>query len=196
VIIDGSITKISPATLSTLPTGQHHLQIVLEGYYSEERDVEVKAGELAFIGKITLRGRSDQFDGKWIGHDRRWTGILTVDGGTMARITMEASEKLSPKATRWSNIPVPYDTARTLSFEWSTDSNSVRVNGTAIAFNWNEWKLKWEPSGIPYSLLTKIFHRPPPAGGFSIAVPPARDWAFTLKGSELVSGKWTFHRKR
>lgn len=197
MIIDGSITKITPAALSNLSTGQHHLQIVLEGYHSEERDIEVKAGEVAFTGKITLRGRSDQFDGKWIGHSNpgSWTGILTIDGGTTAKITMEASKKLSPKATHWSDVPAPYDTARTISVEWITESNSVRITGTAIALIWNEWKFKSEPSGIPRSALLKDTHLAP-AGSFNAVTPPNRDWAFTLKGSELVSGTWTFHRKR
>lgn len=55
VIVDGSITKTSPATLSNLAAGKHHFQIVLPEYKTEEMDVEVKGGEVASSGLITLR---------------------------------------------------------------------------------------------------------------------------------------------
>ncbi len=57
VIVDGSITKTSPATVSNLPVGKHHLQIVLEGYMTEEQEVEVKEGQVASQGVIALHAR-------------------------------------------------------------------------------------------------------------------------------------------
>jgi serine/threonine protein kinase len=58
VIVDGgSIVRISPATFSNLPVGKHHLQIVSQDYMTEERDVEIKGGEIASQGTITLRAR-------------------------------------------------------------------------------------------------------------------------------------------
>jgi PEGA domain len=198
VIIDGSIVMTTPATISDLSPGRHHLQIVLDGYYSEQQDIEVKARQVSVTGRIVLRARTDQFDGKWIGHSSagsNWTGILTIEGGSIARVTMEASERLPPKATHWNNIPAPYDKSRTISFQWTTESNSVRVTPTTIAFSFNEWTSILEPSGIPRSAAIKNIHQPP-AGKFNAISPPNRDWAFTLKGSELVSGEWTFRRKR
>jgi hypothetical protein len=55
VIVDGSIVKTSPASISDLPVGKHHLQIVLNDYNTEERDVDVKADETLSQGTITLR---------------------------------------------------------------------------------------------------------------------------------------------
>ena len=58
VIVDGGSTiKTSPATLSNLAAGKHHLQIVLQDYMTEEREVEIKGGEVASQGVITLRAR-------------------------------------------------------------------------------------------------------------------------------------------
>ena len=56
VIVDGgSIIKTSPATFSNLAIGRHHLQIVRPDYLTEEREVEVKEGQIAAQGVITLR---------------------------------------------------------------------------------------------------------------------------------------------
>jgi serine/threonine protein kinase len=55
VIVDGSIVKTSPASISNLPVGKHHLQIVLPDYNTEERDLDVKDGETVSQGTITLR---------------------------------------------------------------------------------------------------------------------------------------------
>jgi protein kinase-like protein/PEGA domain-containing protein len=58
VIVDGgSIVRTSPATFSNLTIGKHHLQIVLQNYLTEEREVEIKEGEIASQGTITLRSR-------------------------------------------------------------------------------------------------------------------------------------------
>jgi hypothetical protein len=58
VIVDaGSVVRRSPATFSNLATGKHHLQIVLDNYITEEREVEIKEGEVASQGTITLRSR-------------------------------------------------------------------------------------------------------------------------------------------
>ena len=54
VIVDGSIVKTSPASISNLPIGKHHLQIVLPEYNTEERDLDVKDGEMTSEGIITL----------------------------------------------------------------------------------------------------------------------------------------------
>jgi hypothetical protein len=54
VIVDGSIVKTSPAAISNLATGRHHLQIVLPDYNTEERDLDVKDGEMTSEGIITL----------------------------------------------------------------------------------------------------------------------------------------------
>jgi serine/threonine protein kinase len=55
VIVDSSIFKTSPVTLSNLPAGKHHLQIALPDYATDERDVEIKGGEIASQGVIKLR---------------------------------------------------------------------------------------------------------------------------------------------
>ncbi len=56
VIVDGgSIIKKSPATFSNLAIGRHHLQIVRPDYLTEEREIEVKEGQIASQGVITLR---------------------------------------------------------------------------------------------------------------------------------------------
>ncbi|HWY49932.1 MAG TPA: protein kinase [Chthoniobacterales bacterium] len=59
VIVDaGSVVRRSPATFSNLAAGKHHLQIVLDNYMTEERDVDVKGGEVASQG-IVLRARTE-----------------------------------------------------------------------------------------------------------------------------------------
>ena len=58
VIVDGSIVKTSPASISDLPVGKHHVQIVLQDYVTDERDVEIKDGEVASQGTIALRART------------------------------------------------------------------------------------------------------------------------------------------
>src|SRR6202011_949812 len=59
VIVDaGSVVRRSPATFSNLAAGKHHLQIVLENYMTEEREVEVKGGEVASQG-VVLRARAE-----------------------------------------------------------------------------------------------------------------------------------------
>jgi hypothetical protein len=60
VIVDGgSIVRRSPATFSNLAAGKHHLQIVLENYMSEEREIEVKSGEIASQEMIVMRARTE-----------------------------------------------------------------------------------------------------------------------------------------
>jgi hypothetical protein len=54
----GSVVRRSPATFSNLAAGKHHLQIVLDNYLTEERDVEIKGGEVASQG-IVLRARTE-----------------------------------------------------------------------------------------------------------------------------------------
>jgi serine/threonine protein kinase len=57
VIVDaGAVVRRSPATFSNLAAGKHHLQIVLENYITEERDVEVKGGEVASQGIVLHAG--------------------------------------------------------------------------------------------------------------------------------------------
>jgi len=60
VIVDGgSIVRRSPATFSNLAAGKHHLQIVQENYITEEREIEIKGGEVASQGMIVLRPRAE-----------------------------------------------------------------------------------------------------------------------------------------
>jgi hypothetical protein len=54
VIVDGSVVRTSPASISNLAVGRHHLQIVLPDYNTDERDVDVKDGEMTSEGIITL----------------------------------------------------------------------------------------------------------------------------------------------
>jgi hypothetical protein len=54
VIVDGSIVKTSPASISNLSVGKHHLQIALPDYNTEERDVDVKDGAITSEGIIPL----------------------------------------------------------------------------------------------------------------------------------------------
>src|SRR5205085_11649041 len=59
VIVDaGAVVRRSPATFSNLAAGKHHLQIVLDNYMTEERDVEVKGGEVASQA-IVLQTRTE-----------------------------------------------------------------------------------------------------------------------------------------
>jgi serine/threonine protein kinase len=59
VIVDaGAVVRRSPATFSNLAAGKHHLQIVLDNYVTEERDVEVKGGEVASQA-IVLQTRTE-----------------------------------------------------------------------------------------------------------------------------------------
>jgi hypothetical protein len=136
------------------------------------------------------------FRGTWVGQDAgsSWTAVVTIDGET-ATMKMQLVEKLKPTETHWNNIPPPYNTTRTLSYQWRTQAASVRSSATTISIDWNEWKLTWQPSGIPYKALKKN-SRPPESGKFNIAYPPSRHWVFTLSGSNLVAGKWNFHRER
>src|SRR5882724_2359206 len=55
VIVDGSIVKTSPASISNLAVGKHHLQIVLPDYNTEERDLDIRDGETVSQGPIVLR---------------------------------------------------------------------------------------------------------------------------------------------
>ena len=55
VIVDASITRVSPATIPNLAAGKHALQIVKPGYSTEQREVEVKAGQVTQEGIIALR---------------------------------------------------------------------------------------------------------------------------------------------
>jgi len=60
VIVDaGAVVRRSPATFSNLAAGKHHIQIVLDNYTTEERDVEVKGGEVASQEMIVLRARAE-----------------------------------------------------------------------------------------------------------------------------------------
>jgi Protein kinase domain/PEGA domain len=55
VIVDASITRVSPATIPNLAPGKHALQIVKPGYTTEQREVEVKAGQVTQEVMIALR---------------------------------------------------------------------------------------------------------------------------------------------
>ena len=54
VIVDGSIVRTSPASISNLSVGKHHLQIALPDYQTEEKDVDIRDGETVSQGTITL----------------------------------------------------------------------------------------------------------------------------------------------
>jgi hypothetical protein len=108
---------------------------------------------------------------------------------------LQSVKKLKPTETHWNNIPAPYNTNRALSFQWRAQAASVRSTETTIMIDWKEWKLTWQPSGIPYKVLQKNW-RPPESGKFNVVYPPNRDWVFTANGSDLVAGKWTLHPER
>jgi hypothetical protein len=55
IVDDGSITATTPTTLSNLAIGKHHLQIVMDGYVTEERDTDVTPGQVTALGLITLQ---------------------------------------------------------------------------------------------------------------------------------------------
>ena len=55
IVVDGSIVQTTPASVSNLSAGRHHLQIVMPDYITEERDVDIKDGEVVSQGLITLR---------------------------------------------------------------------------------------------------------------------------------------------
>jgi hypothetical protein len=50
VIVDGSITQTSPATVSNLAVGKHQLQVVMDGYVTEQRDVDVIGAQVISQG--------------------------------------------------------------------------------------------------------------------------------------------------
>jgi hypothetical protein len=64
-----------------------------------------------------------------------------------------------------------------------------------MSIDWDEWKLTWEPAGIPYDAFTKIWHTAE-AGKFNVVSPPNKNWMFTMSGAQLIGGKWIFARKR
>jgi cell division septation protein DedD len=93
VIVDGSIVKTSPAAISNLATGRHHLQIVLPDYNTEERDVDVKDGEITSEGIITLH--------PLIRPQMAATTIVTADGAIKpTRKETDGEVAVSKKRTR------------------------------------------------------------------------------------------------
>jgi hypothetical protein len=58
VIVDTSIQRASPASFPHLATGKHALLISKAGYNTEQREVEVKAGEVTSPDLITLQAAS------------------------------------------------------------------------------------------------------------------------------------------
>ncbi|MDB6146564.1 MAG: hypothetical protein JWO45_228 [Spartobacteria bacterium] len=205
VVVDGVIMKTTPATFSGLAIGRHRLVISLEGYQTTERDVEVKAGQVAMPDAIALVAKpvvvnTEPFDGVWVARpDKKssWGSTLTING-TRASITVEFSENLPRKSSGWEHFPAPYNKSPTLFYQWSTEAKSVQVSGTAINIFWNEWTFSWEPRGIPYAVLLRNYRRPTGTTdrSFDLVVPPPKDWGFTLQGSDLQSGGYTFHRRR
>ena len=87
VIVDGSVVNVSPASISNLPPGRHHLQIVLPDYATEERDVDVKDGEIASQGTITLRP-------------------ITPPVASMATVTADGISKPAAKSAEREQAPV------------------------------------------------------------------------------------------
>jgi hypothetical protein len=205
VVVDGVIMKTTPATFSGLAIGRHRLVISLEGYETTERDVEVKAGQVAMPDAIALVAKrivvnTEPFDGVWVARPNKkssWGSTLTING-TRASITVEFSEDLPRKSSGWEHFPAPYNKSPTLFYQWSTEAKSVQVSGTAINIFWNEWTFSWEPKGLPYAVLLRNYRRPTGTmdRSFDLVVPPPKDWGFTLQGSDLQSGGYTFHRRR
>jgi hypothetical protein len=204
VTADDAMMKTSPATFSGLQAGRHHLRIVLAGYQGQEIDVEVKGGEVAMPDAIILEAvpvKTEQFDGAWVARPSKksdWSSTLTINGKT-ASITVEFSEDLPRKSSGWEHFPAPYDKSPTLFYQWSAEATSVQVTSpTTIDFLWSEWKFTWEPHGLPYAILTRSYRRPSrtPERYFDIVVPPPKDWGFVLKGNDLVTGDWIYHRRR
>jgi PEGA domain len=191
-IIDSFTTRTTPATLSKISAGRHHLRITLDGYEPEEREIEIKSGQVAMTGTITLRARISQFDGEWTGRagGYPWTMILTIHGQT-ASATFKTSEKMPAKADHWNNVPAPYNKVRTISHQWTAKSKSVTITSGQIRVYWDEWKGQ---GSIPSSVLRKIHSRPPP-GQFNDVYPPEQVWGFIMQESKLVSGLWSLQRK-
>jgi hypothetical protein len=195
----------SPATFSGLPAGRHHLRIVLEGYQGQEIDVEVKGGEVAMPEAIVLVAKpvvvkTEQFDGVWVMRPTKkdWGSTLTING-TTASITLEYSADLPRNSSGWEHFPAPYNKSPTIFYQWSAEATSVKVTSpTTIDVLWSEWKFSWEPHGLPYAILMRDYQRPKrmKAGAFDAAIPPSRDWGFVLKGNDLVSGDFIYHRRR
>ena len=85
IIIDGgSIVKKSPVGLSDLPVGQHHVQIVMDGYMTEEREVDIKQGEVASQGSIALRPRMQP----------QLTPVPTIATETVSKATENTEQKV------------------------------------------------------------------------------------------------------
>jgi hypothetical protein len=203
VTADDAEMKASPATFSGLSAGRHHLRIVLDGFEKEEKDVEVKGGQVAMPEAIVLVAKpvkTEQFDGVWVMRPNKksnWGSTLTINGNT-ASLTLEFSQDLPRKSSGWEHFPAPYDKS-TLFYQWSTEATSVRVTSpTMIDFWWSEWKFSWEPHGLPYAILTRSYHRPSriPDRYFDIVIPPPKDWGFVLQGTDLVCGDFIYHRIR
>jgi hypothetical protein len=203
VTADDAMMETSPATFSGLPAGRHHLRIVLNGFETQEKDVEVMGGQVAMPEAIILVPKpvkTDQFDGVWVmrpGKKSDWSSTLTING-TTASMTLEWSQDLPRKSSGWEHFPAPYDKS-TLFYQWSAEATSVQVTSpTTIDFLWSEWKFTWEPHGLPYAILMRNYHRPSrmPERSFDLVIPPPKDWGFVLKGSDLVSGEYIYHRRR
>jgi len=138
---------------------------------------------------------SRQYDGVWLGQSSGgpWKATLKINSGA-ATVVVQVVNRLRPGTDHWNDIPAPYNRSPTLTYRWSTSSSSIRTTETGISIDWNEWKSTWEPSRMPYSVLTKVYHQAP-SGQFNPISPPNQNWSYTLTGSELVSASWTFRRK-
>jgi hypothetical protein len=205
VTADDAMTTVTPATFSGLRAGRHHLRIALTGFETEEKDVEVKGGQVAMPEAIMLVAKpvpvkTEQFDGVWVARPTKksdWGSTLTINGKT-ASITLEWSQDLPRKSSGWEHFPAPYDKS-TLFYQWSAEATSVEVTSpTTIDFLWSEWKFSWEPHGLPYAILMRSYHQPSqiPERYFDNVIPPSKDWGFVLKGTDLVSGEYIYHRIR
>jgi serine/threonine protein kinase len=150
----------------------------------------------SFLSTFSPSPPSYQYDGVWTGRDSSsdWTSTLKIASGT-ATVTLQVVNKLRPKTDHWNDIPAPYNRSRTLTFRWSSSSNNLRITNTAVIIYWSEWKSSWEPSGIPYSTLAKIYHKPP-TGQFNPIYAPRVDWQYTVSGAQLTTGSWVYRRNQ
>jgi len=203
VTADDGTTRVTPATFSRLGEGLHHLRFALTGYQERELEVEVRGGEVAMPAPVILEKvpvKTEQFDGVWVMRPTKrlnWGSTLTVHG-TTASVTMEFSEDLPRNSSGWEHFPAPYDKS-TLFYQWSAEATSVEVTSpTIINFYWSEWKFSWEPHDLPYAILMRNYRRPSrmKEGYFDTVIPPSKAWGFVLKGTDLVSGDFIYHRIR
>jgi serine/threonine protein kinase len=95
-ILDGSTTITTPATFSHIQYGKHHLQIVRDGYVSQEKEIDLHS-MVSILGMIPLQPRSDQKAGE------RRLGEMTAASDLPDKVATETQSTSATAATQGSS---------------------------------------------------------------------------------------------